>query len=87
MEMAFEGTIINVKEEGFKDKMGEEVNFLKYTVTDISGDVSTWNSKKDFRQHKGRQGVIYVRATPNTDKTWKLSLQDFQVRNQERVIE
>lgn len=75
-----EGVVIAVSKESFDDREGAKVEYCVNVIKTGAG-IETFNSKRDFSEFEGKEGVIALRLTEDSEKKnrFKVSVQDVRL--------
>lgn len=79
MIMYIEGKILAVSKESFTDREDQKVEYCVNVVKTSEG-IMTFNSKKDFSEFEGREGIVLLRLSEDAEKKnrFKVSIVDFR---------
>jgi len=74
-----EGKVLAVSKEGFDDREGVRVEYCVNVIKTAEG-IMTFNSKRDFSEYEGKEGIIALRLSEDSEKKNRFKVSVVEVR-------
>jgi len=74
-----EGKVLAVSKESFDDREGAKVEYCVNVIKTADG-IMTFNSKRDFSEHEGKEGIIALRLSEDSEKKNRFKVSVVEVR-------
>jgi len=84
MQIYAEGKLLAVSKEGFTDNEGVKVEYCTNVVKTSDG-IMTFNSKRDFSEYEGKEGIITLRLSEDAEKKNRFKVSVVEIRVNETL--
>jgi len=79
-----EGKVLAVSKEGFTDSENQKVEYFVNVIKTADG-IMTFNSKRDFSEYEGKEGIIALRLSEDSEKKNRFKVSVVEVREGETL--